>query len=216
MDVAAFRADLLRWWGVGRRQFPWRNTRDPYRVLVAEVLLHRTRAEQVKGLYEDFLVRYPTLHSLAATDEDTLLQVLYSAGLRWRVRLLLNAAREIVRRFNGTIPRNTVDLESIDGIGHYIASAVRCFAFGEADPVIDTNTVRVLGRVYGLRITDGLRRNKSFHELARDVLDSEHPREFNFALLDLAALICKPQAPRCTECPIQPHCTYGQVASTRR
>jgi A/G-specific adenine glycosylase len=206
---ALLRRRLLQWWKQNRREFPWRNTRDPYHLLVAEVLLHRTRATQVVNLFHGVLEAYPTVSELAAADPDQLQQLLQSAGLRWRVTLLWHAANEIVCRFGGRIPRARADLESIPGIGHYIASAVRCFAFGEADAIVDSNVVRVYGRVFDLLITDGLRRDRDFHKLAQSLVDPNHPREFNLALLDLADAVCTPRSPKCEQCPLLKHCAYG-------
>lgn len=207
--LSELRRILLAWWKVAQRDFPWRHTREPYHIFVAEVLLHRTRAAQVAALYHNTLIEFPTLDDLAKTNLEHLARILHSAGLRWRVTLLLSAAQDINARFGGRIPRDSAQLQSIPGIGHYIASAIRCFAYGEADAIVDTNTVRVLGRVFGLRITDSLRRSRQFHELARIVLDPQYAREFNFALLDLAAMICTPRNPQCIECPIQAYCSYG-------
>jgi A/G-specific adenine glycosylase len=209
-DPSRLREALLAWWERYGRDFPWRKTRSAYHVLVAEALLHRTRANQVVGLYEKTLAAYPTVYALAAAEPEAVYELLHSAGLRWRVGLLLNAAQEIVDRFSGEVPASRVELESIPGIGHYIAAAIRCFAFGENDAIIDSNVVRVYGRVFDLRVTDSLRRNRDFHQLAQSLVDPEHPREYNLALLDLAAAICTPRVPKCEVCPIAVHCTYGR------
>ena len=211
LDVEAFRASLLQWWQMNRRAYPWRTTRDPYAILVAEALLHRTRADQVRGIYERFLQQYPGIRELARADPTELHELVYSAGLRWRIGLLLEAAREIARRFGGEIPRDRAVLESLPGVGPYISAAVRCFAFGEADAIVDSNVVRVYARVFNLHVTDQLRRAPGFHRLAAGIVDPEHPQEFNLAILDLAALICKPRNPRCRECPVSSHCFYGRT-----
>jgi len=207
--VTELRARLLDWWGRSSRVFPWRKTRDPYRVLLAEALLHRTRADQVVDLYERTLQAYPTVEKLATADRGALHKLLHSAGLRWRVDRLAEAAKHIVERFAGEIPRNRADLESIPGVGHYIAAAVQCFAFGAPEAIIDSNVVRVYSRVFDIPVTDRLRRDQHFHRLAQSLIDPEHPREFNLALLDLAAAICTPQKPKCEQCPIVGCCAFG-------
>jgi A/G-specific adenine glycosylase len=209
-EPSRLREALLAWWERYGRDFPWRKTRSAYHVLVAEALLHRTRANQVVELYERTLASFPTVYDLAAADPETVYKLLHSAGLRWRVGSLLNAAQEIVERFSGEVPSSRSELESISGIGHYIAAAIRCFAYGEIDAIIDSNVVRVYGRVFNLRVTDSLRRNRDFHQLAQSLVDPEHPREYNLALLDLAAAICTPRAPKCEMCPIAVHCAYGR------
>jgi A/G-specific adenine glycosylase len=204
-------APLLRWWTANKRVFPWRETTEPYHIFIAEVLLHRTRAEQVVRLYRDTLNAFPTINALANAESNSLSTILHSAGLRWRVTLLLRAAEVICQKYGGEIPSDKEELEAIPGIGHYIASAIRCFAFGQPDALIDTNTVRVLTRVYGLEANDRTRRDPTFHKLANDAVDSEHPKEYNLAMLDLAAAICTPRNPRCPTCPILSHCIYGRA-----
>lgn len=210
MDLTSLRADLLSAWPQFRRNFPWRNTQDPYALLIAEVLLHRTRANQVVDTYRQVLKRYRDIEDLANADLNELTMLLQSAGLRWRVVLLHQAAGVIRAKYAGVIPQSKDDLEDIPGIGHYIASAIRCFAFGQPDALVDTNTVRILTRVYGLTATDRIRRDPAFHKLANSTLDPDNPREFNLALLDLAAAICTPREPNCSECPLLPYCEYGR------
>lgn len=200
---------LLAWGRAHQRQYPWRADRDPYRVLLAEILLHRTRADQVEPVYLSVLEKYPDLQSLASADTEELSALLYPLGLRWRIPLLLEALSIVLKEYRGEIPRDRSALEQLPGVGPYIAGAIRCFAFGEADPLLDTNTIRIAGRVHGIRVTDASRRSTRFSELIRQMLDPAHPRESNYALLDLGALICRPVTPRCADCPLRPHCAYG-------
>jgi len=204
------RESLLSFGRSRSRNFPWRSSRDPYRVLVAEVLLHRTRAEQVVPLYEAFLKRFPDPEELATAELGEVHHVLRSAGLRWRVDALHAMGRELLARFGGQVPSEREALESLPGVSQYIASAVRCFAFGRAEALLDTNTVRIAGRLFGVPLTDGSRRSKAMRELLRSILDTEHPRDFNFALIDFGALVCRSRDPRCASCPISEYCTFGR------
>ena len=206
-DVAGMRRDLLQWWSMGRRQFPWRETCDPYKLIIAEVMLHRTRAEQVVPLYQMFLGRFPDIFALSKSTPDELAQLLRSGGLQWRWKLLHTMAEEIVAKFGGEIPGNFNDLSSLPGISSYIASAVRCFAFGYPDVLLDTNTVRVAGRVFDLQVTDSSRRSHVFRSLLQGCLDVQHPREFNFGLIDLAAKICTVRTPQHEECCLKGYCS---------
>ncbi|GIV20582.1 MAG: DNA-binding protein [Armatimonadota bacterium] len=208
-DVVAFRRDLLRWWKDNQRVFPWRQTRDPYRILVAEILLHRTRAEQVVSLYHRFLRRFPDVVRLAVADYQEVEDELRSAGLIWRVRLLYEMAKQIVEKHGGTLPEDSAQLQSLPGISHYIASAVRCFAWGYPEALLDTNTVRIVGRLFGLRITDGSRRSRLFRSVLNRLLDKECPRDFNFALIDLGATVCRSRNPACLSCPVRMYCSSG-------
>ncbi|MBW1673099.1 MAG: DNA-binding protein [Deltaproteobacteria bacterium] len=199
---------LLEWWPTEKRNFPWRNSKDPYHILIAEILLHRTRAEQVIPIYIDFLKSYPSLHSLAEVKAEDLKSRFHSAGLHWRWDLMVKMIHEIYLRFNGEIPHDMEDLISLPGISRYIASAVRCFAFGYPEVIMDTNTVRVAGRLYGLPVIDSSRRDNKFKKALHQMIDSTNSRDFNFALLDFAAKVCTARNPACVACPINKFCEY--------
>jgi A/G-specific adenine glycosylase len=200
---------IIKWWNFsGRRHFPWRDTRDPYKILVAETLLHRTRAEQVVPLYQRFIDNFPDIHSVTRSSPDELTRLLYSAGLKWRWNRFYAMSVDIEERLNGKIPDDFSELTSLPGISHYIASAVRCFAFCYPDVLLDTNTVRVTGRVFGLNISDSSRRSKQFRSILEKFIDTRHPREFNWALIDFAALVCKSRNPLHEQCPIKEFCKF--------
>jgi len=205
----AMRKRLIAWGQQNFRKFPWRLTTDPYHILVSEILLHRTRAEQVVPFYLELIRRYPTVTSLAKAKLSDLEELLYPLGLRWRVEKMHLMAREIAERYGGIVPDKREDLLSLPGVSHYIAGAVLCFAYGKPEPLLDTNTVRVTGRLFGIPVTDSSRRSKRFRELMREFLDEDNPREFNYALLDLAAIVClKKSLPRCSVCPLKEFCRY--------
>ena len=209
-NIRQLQSELIEWWKVNGREFPWRKTRDPYKILIAEVLLHRTRAEQVVPIYLKLIREFPDIFSLAKADKNVILNYLYSLGLRWRAELLHKMAQEIVKR-GGEIEANKEWLLSLPGISHYIASAVLCFAFGRPEPLLDTNTVRILGRIFNIKVTDSSRRSKKFRELYFRIMDKNHPREFNFAMIDLGALVCRPENPMCKNCPLKNLCLYYQI-----
>lgn len=203
------RRNLLRWWKDNKRSYPWRNTRDPYKVLAAEVLLHRTRADQVVPLFSALMDQYPSITTLAQAERADLETLLRSAGLRWRVGLLLEMAGKLVVKHGGRVPDGRLALQALPGVGPYIAGAVRCFAFGKPDALLDTNTVRIAGRIYNAEVTDASRRSSRFQKMLAPMVDPTHPREFNFALLDLGALVCRPRAPLCPACPVRHQCAHG-------
>lgn len=208
--VANFRARIVEWYREYGRSFPWRHRRQRYPVLIAEILLHRTRADKVAELYEGFLERWPTSTALADAPASELQEYLYPLGLRWRVEHLHQLAREVVEKFDGEVPIGSEELEALPGVGHYIAAAVRCFAAGKPEALVDTNTIRIAGRVFDLEVTDHSRRSEKFHRLMAELVDRKHPREFNFGLLDLGARICTSDAPQCSDCPVQDLCVYGR------
>lgn len=201
---------LLQWFKKNRRGFPWRETTNPYYTLVSEILLHRTKAIQVLPVYSEFIKRFPTIDRLSNARFDEVKRVIYSLGLNWRTKKLHAMAKEIVLKNNGEIPSKREQLESLPGVSHYIASAVRCFAFGYPEVLLDTNTVRILGRVFDVKVTDGSRRSARFSELYKFIIDNRHAQEFNYAMIDLGALVCVPRDPLCELCPIVEMCVYGK------
>ena len=213
IEATVFHKALIAWGREHFRPFPWRLTEDPYRILVAEVMLHRTQAPQVVPVYEQFIARYPDVPALARASREELHDALYSLGLRWRIDLIQAMAAQLMTHFEGQIPREKADLLSLPGVSEYIAGAVRCFAWNLPEPLMDTNTVRVVGRLFGLEVRDSSRRNRRFRELIAALVDPEEGRAYNYAMLDLAEQVCmKKQPPECGGCPVQKCCAYGASA----
>ncbi len=209
--IAWVRTSLLDWGSENGRKYPWRETRNPYRIMIAEILLHRTRADQVVSVYEEFMKHFPDVDSLAQADPEAVSRIVHRLGLHWRVPLILELATQIRSRHSGSVPRDNSSLLNLPGVGEYTAAAVRCFAWGEPEPLLDTNTVRVVGRVFGIPITDGSRRSKRFRTLSRALVDGIKAREFNLALIDLGALLCRPSRPLCDICPINDVCAFPKL-----
>lgn len=210
VPVREFRQSLIAWGRKHFRRYPWRVTTDPYQVLMAETMLHRTQVRQVLPIYQDFINLYPDAPTLVQARKEDLHELLYSLGLRWRIDLMAEMTSEIVNRFEGKIPTSKKELLTLPGVSDYIAGAVACFAGNNPEPILDTNTVRVIGRVFGLRVNDSSRRSNQFRTLATALLDPKRPREYNYALLDLADRICtKSHPPDCPHCPLLNLCLFG-------
>jgi len=199
---------LLVWWRRNKRNFPWREERDPYRIMVAEILLQRTRAEQVKKIYRSFLARFPTPESLAGAREEEIEDFFSRLGLMWRAKKMKALGEAIVSRFGGLVPESREELLTLPGVGEYVASAVQVFAFGRDMAVVDANVCRVLGRIFGVRPKGEARRDRRFAEIARSLLPPGGAREFNWAVIDFASSVCVPGKPKCHECPISFFCKY--------
>ncbi len=186
---------------------PWRNTKDPYRILLAEYLLQRTRVVSGMPYYERFLERFPDVGSLAAASEDDVLRAWEGLGFYRRARNLHAAAKAIVRDHDGLIPADAATLATLPGIGAYTAGAVASIAFGEAVPAVDGNVMRVLSRVY--RVESDLTRptgRREIEERARTLVPSDRPGAFNQALMELGATTCLPRTPSCASCPLDELC----------
>ena len=209
MNILDIRRNLLEWGRLHFQTYPWRLSDDPYRLLVAELFLHRTQARQVANVYPIFIVKFFDIFSLANTSKQEIELAMFSVGLRWRASLIQSMAVEIVEKFDGRIPQEKDYLLSLPGVGDYIASAVRCFAWNFPDTLVDTNTIRVVGRLNNTETSDSTRRDASFRKLITELVDVEKPREFNYSLLDLAGLVCTKKRPKHKECPLQELCLFN-------
>ncbi|MGQ4809365.1 Adenine DNA glycosylase [Candidatus Entotheonellaceae bacterium PAL068K] len=206
--AAFFRRQIIAWGACHGRNFPWRNTTASYRLLIAELMLRRTRAEQVKPIYETFVHRFPTLQTLASASEDEVKKLLLPLGLAWRVPAFRQMAWRVVDDYAGQIPRDRKALLSLPGVGEYVADAVRCFAYNEPVAILDTNTIRVAGRYSGFPVHAESRRRAPVKRAVARLVDPEAPRAGNLALLDFAATVCRARRPLCASCPVEAGCAW--------
>lgn len=191
------------------RSFPWRAPdRTAYELVIAEILLQRTGAEHVAGVYQRFLCRYPSWSTIVAARESELEATLKPLGLwRRRARSLKAIAREMVRR-QGEFPRSRGELESIPAVGQYVANAVLLLVHKQREPLLDSNMARLLERFFGPRSKADIRYDEYLQTLSRAVLSDGDARSTNWAILDLAAVVCRPRQPRCELCPLAERCRY--------
>lgn len=195
---------LLDWYAEHARDMPWRDTDDPYRILVSEVMLQQTQVSRVVPKYEAFLERFPTVGALADAPLSDVLKLWSGLGYNRRAKYLKQAAEKIVNEFDGEFPRDPEDLQELPGVGPYTANAVASFAFNNGGPVFDTNVRRVLYRFYGKAPDDEL---KEYH---RSIFPPDKSRKWNNAVMELGSEICIDGTPRCRECPWRPDCTAWQ------
>jgi len=206
-DRQRFRRRLLSWYRRHGRDLPWRHTQNPYHILVAEIMLQQTQVDRVVPKYKEWLGKYPTFESLAATTPGRASRIWYPLGYNRRPRRLHAIAREVVRRYDGHLPSDEASLLSFKGLGDYTVGAVRSFAFGIRAPIVDTNIARLLFRVFVARgnpKAHGIKRH--LWALSGALLPRRHVFDFNQALMDFGALVCTPRTPRCPECPMRPDC----------
>lgn len=198
---------LLDWYRRCRRELPWRETKDPYAVLVSEIMLQQTRAETVKPYFQRFLSALPTVEALAGADEFALLKLWEGLGYYSRVRNLRRAACVVMERYGGVIPSETEALLSLPGIGPYTAGAVASIAFDRPVPAVDGNVLRVLARLTGddTDVLSSSARGRAERAIAPHI-PSESPGDFTQSLIELGALVCTPGVPSCGECPLQLLC----------
>jgi A/G-specific adenine glycosylase len=203
-----FRRRLLGWYRRNGRDLPWRWTRDPYHILVSEMMLQQTQVDRVEPKYLEWLVKYPSFEALAATPPDEVEKAWRPLGYNARPRRLHAIAREVIERYNGKLPHDTETLRSFKGIGAYTAGAVQSFAFGQRSPIVDTNVARVLFRVFvGRGNHKKTATLKRIWSLSAALLPRRDVFDFNQALMDLGAMVCVARRPRCPICPMSAICS---------
>jgi len=198
----------LSWYSRNGRDLPWRRTRDPYHILVSEVMLQQTQVDRVLPKYAEWLEKYPTFESLAATPRHKATRTWYPLGYNVRPKRLHAIAREVVDRYGGQLPSDEPSLRSFKGLGAYTVGAVRSFAFGERAPIVDTNVSRLLFRIF-VGQGDPKRHAVKNHlwALSRILLPRRNVFDFNQALMDFGAIVCLPRKPRCPTCPMRRDCS---------
>lgn len=205
---------LLEWWEPNKNDFPWRRTNDPYIILISEMLLRKTTARQVSGIFEKFFARFPSVKALAEAFEEEIGELIKPLGMEHkRATLLKRLANELIRSYKGAVPASQEDLLKLPGVGRYAANAVLCFAYGRDVPLVDVNAIRVFQRVFGLqskkrRVKD----DTAFWEYVAGVIPPGRSRDFNLAIIDFAHEICRPKRPKCTICPLRAICKYATEA----
>ena len=207
MVFMQFSEILTRWYSVNKRSLPWRETIDPYRIWLSEIILQQTQVAQGLPYYEVFSSQYPTVFDLAEAEEREVLKLWQGLGYYSRARNLHATAKYVVSEFNGVFPNNYKDLLKLKGVGDYTASAIASICFNEATAVVDGNVYRVLSRYFGMETpintTAGA---KAFKALAQELIDRAKPALFNQAIMEFGARQCRPKNPDCSVCPLQEGC----------
>lgn len=221
LDAGELRRRLMEWYIANARVLPWRGTTDAYRIWVSEIMLQQTRVAAVIGHYEEFLLRFPTLVSLALATEPEVIAAWSGLGYYNRARMLHKAAQFIVKERKGRLPARAVELRTLPGVGEYTAAAIASIAFGECVAVVDGNVERVILRLTG-RANDATAAMRGF---VRDAAQALMPQEaaanaageHNQAMMELGATVCLPRAPLCSQCPVHELCrTRGEHATPAR
>jgi A/G-specific adenine glycosylase len=202
-----FRKTLLTWYHEYGRQLPWRETSDPYHILVSEVMLQQTQVDRVLPKYHEWLKRFPTLEALAAAREDDVAQTWRPLGYNIRPKRLQMIAREAVARYDGALPNDEATLLSFKGLGRYTVGAIRSFAFRERAAILDTNVARVLFRVFiGRGDPKSHAMVRQLWALSEALVPRKYVFDFNQALMDFGATLCTARKPQCLFCPMRSHC----------
>ena len=202
---------LIAWYLDNKRDLPWRNTTDPYRIWLSEIMLQQTRVAQGLPYYKRFIEAFPTVKDLADASEDQVLKLWQGLGYYSRARNLHHTATYVAYERDGVFPDNYKDLKKLKGVGDYTASAIASICFNEPTPVVDGNVYRLLARYFGIETpinsTQGV---KQFKELAVQLINAQQPATFNQATMEFGATQCKPKSPYCLHCPLNASCAALQ------
>lgn len=198
---------IIHWYEGRKRDLPWRNTIDPYKIWLSEIILQQTRVNQGLPYYLRFIEKYPTIQALANASEQEVLRLWQGLGYYSRARNLHRCAKEVVINYKGIFPSDFDALKKLPGIGDYTAAAIASVCFKQAVAVVDGNVYRVLARIAGIETpinsTGG---KKEFFDFANEIISREHPDIHNQAMMEFGALHCKPQNPLCEECIFSKNC----------
>lgn len=202
---------LLTWYAGHGRALPWRRTRDPYRIMVAEIMLHQTQVARVIPKYHEWLRIYPSWRALAQAPLRHIRKVWYPLGYNVRPIRLQQIARTVCDTYRGRLPDTKAALLSLPGVGRYTAGALLTFAYGKREPILDTNVRRVLRRVFlGNRSVP----DRILWDLSAALLPHRRAYDFNQALMDLGAIVCTARAPACPRCPMRRLCRAYRAADS--
>ncbi len=204
----SFQRKLLDWYKLNRRELPWRQTRDPYRIWISEIMLQQTRVAAAVPHYHKFLQRFPTVRKLAKARESSVLAAWSGLGYYRRARMLHAASKKVVMDFAGKAPSSREDLMGLPGIGRYTSAAIASIAYGQPVAAVDGNIRRVLERIVGRPMA-----GQQVWRVADKLLAHEDAGDFNQALMEIGATICVPRQPKCSACPLTPQCvTRGPLS----
>jgi A/G-specific adenine glycosylase len=211
-SVRSFQRHIFAWYRTHKRSFPWRaSSSTRYEQIIAEVLLKRTRAETVARFFRPFVKQFPSWSRLSKASETELRGFLQPIGL-WRQRAQsLKALAMAMSTRHGRFPRGRDAVELLPGVGQYVANAVLLFCHGDHEPLLDAGMARVLERCFGARTLVDIRYDPWLQNIARRIVDHERAAELNWAILDLAAIVCTASQPHCDECPVLRHCQYART-----
>ena len=202
LDLSRIRKLLLEHYDTHRRDLPWRENHDPYRVWVSEIMLQQTRVETAIPYYDRWMERFSTVEALADEDEESVLKAWEGLGYYSRARNLHRSAQLVRERHDGVLPQDSRSLKTLPGIGEYSAGAIASIAYGEVVPAVDGNVRRVLSRLFDLEDPTAA----TLRERASELVDPDRPGDWNQALMELGATVCTPRAPSCTACPVSGEC----------
>lgn len=204
-----FLKKLRKWYRENKRDFPWRYESDPFKILVSEILLQKTNVLKVLPVYERFIKKYPDPQRLGNANLSEVKILIKNLGLLYRAERFISIGNNISKYYQCKIPNKIEELIKINGLGKYISSAVTCFAFNKRVPIVDTNVIRLFERIFGFKSKKKRSREDNLiWKFAASLLPSKKVRDYNYALLDLSAVVCTSKNPKHDICPFKDICQF--------
>ena len=208
-----FTQSILSWYDKNKENFPWRVTKNPYKIWISEIMLQQTQVKTVIPFYENWIKKFPTIYDVANASDEVLFKYWEGLGYYNRVNNFRSACKEIIASHNGVIPQSKLELINLKGIGDYTSSAIASIAFNKKNYVIDGNVKRIMARVLCLKDFSKISLNQ-IHEFLSNYIDCNRPGDFNQGLMDLGRDVCKPKKPLCEICPISYQCEAYSINAT--
>ena len=206
--------EILTWYKNNLRDLPWRATKDPYKIWLSEVILQQTQVNQGLKYYYSFVDQYPDIQSLANADEQEVLKLWQGLGYYSRARNLLKTAVLVADKHHGKFPNTMEDILKLPGIGHYTASAILSFAYNLPYPALDGNVFRVIARMFNIQLPINEQKHRSlFLDILNEMIQGVDPAQFNNAMMELGAMVCKPDNPKCDICPVSTFCQAKELGT---
>ena len=202
-----FSKSIIKWYEQHKRDLPWRNIKDPYRIWLSEIILQQTRVEQGLPYYEKFIKNFPSVKHLASAPADKVMKLWQGLGYYSRARNLHATAKEVVKTHKGKFPDEHADVIKLKGVGAYTAAAILSFAFEKPYAVVDGNVYRLLSRYFGIDTPiDSGQAKKEFYALAQSLIEGFPPAVFNQAIMEFGSVQCRPANPDCMQCVLHETC----------
>jgi A/G-specific adenine glycosylase len=209
--------EIIAWYKNNFRDLPWRSTKDPYKIWLSEIILQQTQVVQGLAYYERFISQFPDIQSLALAEQKSVLKLWQGLGYYSRARNLHKTAQIIVNQYNGVFPDQYKEILKLPGIGPYTAAAILSFAFDQAFPCLDGNVYRVLSRIYGIESPiDDTKSRPEYMAILEAWIQGQKPSLFNNAIMEFGAMMCKPDAPKCSECPVAINCKALKLSAVQK
>lgn len=215
--IKKFSEKILKWAESNHAKHPWRENRTPYTILISEILLTRTNADQVNPVYIRFMESYPTLEVFLEAKYETLLDLIKSLGLLYRAKKMMNLINILKEDYNSKIPETLKNLKTLPGIGNYGANAILCFGYNKKKPLIDTNFIRVFKRVLNAKSkTKTPKTDKYLWKLAERLVPDRDSAKYNYGVIDFASKICLSRKPRCNDCLMNQICYHFKKMNIKK